>query len=128
MGLADNITKANSEWKEIDAEIRHNKQKEAILLELRMIALLSRKSQMPQLSDEHYAAAIKAKHLLCKTPNCGKPSAPHLKIGLCIICHSKAKKLVESGQTTWEELGTMGLVVATSNDPFTTAFNQKKGK
>lgn len=61
----------------------------------------------------------------CKTPKCGKPRAMNLKTGLCMSCHSKAKALVESGVTTWEKLGALGLVTSASesNDPFTQAFN-----
>lgn len=60
----------------------------------------------------------------CLTPECKRPQAANCK-GLCMICVSKAKKLVESGQTTWEELEAVGLVQL-PEDSFTKAFKQKK--
>lgn len=63
---------------------------------------------------------------ICKTLNCGKPRAMNLKTGLCMMCHSRAKALVEGGATTWERLAELGLVLSAqeSNDPFTQAFNE----
>ena len=65
----------------------------------------------------------------CLTPNCTRVSAPSLERGLCLLCYSKAKKLVAAGTTTWSELVRMGLANPTSKesiDPFTAAFNKSK--
>ena len=43
-------------------------------------------------------------------------------------CYSKAKKMVESKQTTWEELESMGMVEPKAEDKFTKLFNEKKAK
>lgn len=48
--------------------------------------------------------------------------------GLCLICYGKAKKKVEAGEVTWEELVEMGLCEGVA-DPFDEAFNNAmKGK
>lgn len=65
----------------------------------------------------------------CITPKCTRIQAPALKTGQCMVCYSKAKKLVENGTTTWDELARMGLAkfdLANVNDPFTAAFNAAK--
>lgn len=62
----------------------------------------------------------------CLTPGCDKPSAPAMKTGLCMSCHSEAKKLVESGKTTWAELSEMGLALAST--PFTAEFLKRKSQ
>lgn len=63
---------------------------------------------------------------LCKTPKCAKLKAMNLKTGLCMSCHSVAKRLVESGTTTWKRLAELGLVTSAQefSDPFTQAFNE----
>ncbi len=64
----------------------------------------------------------------CLTPKCTRTQAPAIKTGQCMVCYSKAKKLVDNGTTTWDALATMGLVnrdLANVNDPFTEAFNAK---
>lgn len=62
----------------------------------------------------------------CLTPNCRYPAAPALKRGLCMRCHTSAKKLVEEGGMTWDELVGLGLALATSDgDPFMDALNKK---
>ena len=60
----------------------------------------------------------------CLVPKCTRMEAPAYKRGLCTQCHSKARKMVESGQTTWEQLEAMGLVKPQDDDPFTAAFNE----
>lgn len=45
----------------------------------------------------------------CLTPRCTRPAAPALKRGLCMACHSSAKKMVASGMATWEGLESLGL-------------------
>lgn len=57
---------------------------------------------------------------------CPRPEAIALKRGLCMSCYSKAKKAVESGQTTWDALEKMGLCRSYVIDPFTAAFEQAK--
>lgn len=42
--------------------------------------------------------------------------------GLCLVCYSKAKKKVESGET-WERLEQMGLVER-EGDPFEAAYDK----
>ncbi len=68
---------------------------------------------------------------VCLTPNCSRPSAPALKWGLCMPCHSKAKAMITSGVTTHARLVELGLALPADegSDPFTEAFNKltKKG-
>lgn len=65
----------------------------------------------------------------CLTKGCHRRSAAAIMRGLCLPCYSIAKKLVESGKTTWEELVSLGLATGgTDADPFTKAFNNAKGK
>lgn len=61
----------------------------------------------------------------CRTLGCNKISVTNLK-GLCMTCYSKAKKMVESGRTTWEVLESKGLIEGKA-DPFETAFNKAIG-
>lgn len=44
--------------------------------------------------------------------------------GLCLVCYSIAKKMIESKQTTWEELEKLGLIRPTE-DPFTKSFESR---
>ena len=68
----------------------------------------------------------------CLTPKCVRPEAIAMGRGLCLNCYSKAKKMVESGVTTWKEIVALGLAKTSEGedgDPFTQAFNEaKKGK
>lgn len=64
--------------------------------------------------------------LQCMVPQCERPQALAMKRGLCMPCYSKAKKMVESGKTTWEQLEEMGLSKSQEDDPFTEAFNAAK--
>ena len=57
----------------------------------------------------------------CLTPECRKEGVLAYK-SLCLGCYSSAKKLIESGKTTWEQLAEMGLAQV-ELDPFTKAFN-----
>lgn len=59
----------------------------------------------------------------CLTPECRKEGLIAYK-SLCLSCYSTAKKMVEAGKTTWEQLAAMGLVQV-KLDPFTKAFNTK---
>lgn len=60
----------------------------------------------------------------CIVGDCKSKPAAQCK-GLCMKCYSTAKKLVTSGETTWEELYRMNLAVDES-EPFVRAFNSKK--
>jgi hypothetical protein len=59
----------------------------------------------------------------CLTPECRADGIIAQK-GLCMRCYSAAKKLVESGRTTWEQLAGMELA-RIELDPFTKAFNER---
>lgn len=60
----------------------------------------------------------------CLSPDCR--DAPQHK-GLCMKCYSAAKKMVEEGKTSWEELASMGLAIAPASlTQFEKAFNEKK--
>lgn len=63
----------------------------------------------------------------CLTEDCHRymQSTSNYARGLCMVCYGKAKKLVESGVTSWDQLEKLGLVnSAETTDPFTKAFNQ----
>lgn len=70
----------------------------------------------------------------CMTPNCSRFASLIERRGLCLVCFSRAKKLVESGATSWNKLAEMDLVrksptestVEERQDPFTEAFNKAK--
>ncbi len=64
----------------------------------------------------------------CRTKGCLRSAALVVKTGLCLTCHSRAKKMVEAGTTTWAELTKLGLALSPDNgdDPFTQAFNEAK--
>lgn len=64
----------------------------------------------------------------CITPNCKRFVAQSLGRGLCMLCYSKAKKLVAGKTTTWKQLEEMGLALPDASDPFTQAFNEAKDK
>lgn len=65
----------------------------------------------------------------CVIEGCSRPRAEALKKGLCMFCHSKAKKMIADGVTTWDELHRRGLCnPAETSDPFLTAFNKKEGE
>jgi len=59
----------------------------------------------------------------CITPLCVNSLAVPLETyhGLCLKCYSQAKKMIESGKTTWEQLVEMGLA-KTEQTPFEKAF------
>lgn len=47
----------------------------------------------------------------CLTPDCCDGAGdPNTYKGLCVKCHSQAKRLVTAGATTWDKLAEMGLV------------------
>jgi hypothetical protein len=65
----------------------------------------------------------------CLTPGCTGMAAPVVKTGQCLTCYSKAKKAVEAGTTTWDELAKLGLTLPTADaqaaakiDPFNQAL------
>lgn len=65
----------------------------------------------------------------CMSTNCVRPAAPALQRGLCLICYSKAKKMVESGTTTWDEIVELGLAMpcdSVDGDPFARSFREAK--
>ena len=63
----------------------------------------------------------------CLTKPCTKEQANVAVFkGLCLKCYSSAKKLVDSGQATWDELATMGLAIVEPDD-FTKDFLSRKG-
>lgn len=68
----------------------------------------------------------------CLTKTCLNTSAPALRRGLCMTCYSRAKRMVEAGTTTWDEIVMMGLALSDSAggvDPFMAAFREaKEGK
>jgi hypothetical protein len=65
----------------------------------------------------------------CMTVGCKNDEAPALKRGLCMNCHSKAKKMIESGKTSWEELERLGLARGQSiDDPFTRSLEAARRK
>lgn len=51
------------------------------------------------------------------TRACGMPAAPANERGLCTRCYTTAKRLIESGKTTWEQLENAGFVLH-RRDPF----------
>lgn len=60
----------------------------------------------------------------CMVPRCNGFKGTGMK-GLCTRCYGKAKKKIEAGETTWDELGNMGLCEV-QDDPFSQAFNKAK--
>jgi hypothetical protein len=62
----------------------------------------------------------------CLVTNCKMNSAPALGRGLCMKCHSAAKKMITEGRTTWDELVNMGLALAKVGENFfVSEFNEK---
>ena len=65
----------------------------------------------------------------CITATCNAQEAPALKRGLCMLCYSRAKKLVSKGDTTWNEIVSLGLALPTDEeDPFMKGFIAAKSK
>lgn len=66
----------------------------------------------------------------CLTDGCSNNEAPALERGVCMKCYVRAKRMVESGVTTWLELSDLGMVLPNSKeggDKFTEAFKRAKG-
>lgn len=61
----------------------------------------------------------------CLITKCGRTAALD-KHGLCLVCYSRAKKAVEAGQATWDDLERLGLAKLTDSDPFTEALKKAK--
>lgn len=57
----------------------------------------------------------------CMIKNCSRHASAFR--GLCLVCYGKAKKKVESGDTTWEKLEAMGLCKS-NKDPFDDAYSK----
>lgn len=62
----------------------------------------------------------------CLTSECNAAVTNSDFKGLCLKCYSAAKKKVASGETTWEELEALGLVMSKDETPFEAAFRRKK--
>lgn len=60
----------------------------------------------------------------CMVPECKRPQALAMNRGLCMVCYSRAKKLVDTGKTTWDVLVDLQLALPT-DDPFTAAFKER---
>lgn len=63
----------------------------------------------------------------CLTKNCRGFAAADCR-GLCMKCYSQAKKLVQDGKTSWDELESMGLATPKAGTPFLDQFNASKKK
>lgn len=62
----------------------------------------------------------------CLAPGCeAKAGNPRDYKGLCVKCYSAAKRMVESGESTWEELQRMSLAKL-EETPFEQAFKSVK--
>lgn len=59
----------------------------------------------------------------CITTDC---SADARWRGLCSRCYGQAKRLIEKGETTWDELVGMGLAKPNVDQLFTAAFYAKR--
>ena len=129
MSFAKRIGDVIAKDKEIDVVLSRAKQREHILLQLRAVVLFSRGSTMPvvpKVEQKEPIQPVVIGRQKCMTPKCERARAKALDTGLCLICQGKAKKLIESGVTTWEKLAALGLVLSMqeSSDPFTQAFNE----
>lgn len=60
----------------------------------------------------------------CVIKVCGKDSRWK---GLCSACYGQAKQLIDANETTWEELGLLGLAVI-PDKPFVAAFKAARSK
>src|SRR5689334_1181048 len=60
----------------------------------------------------------------CLVEKCCRASS---RRGLCLVCYSKAKRAVETGTTTWEELERLGLAGPSGDvDPFDEALKKAR--
>ena len=61
----------------------------------------------------------------CHTAECRSPAAiPEMTYwGLCMKCYSEAKKMVEAGDTSWQQLEELGLVRGKSS-PFLSGYRK----
>ena len=46
--------------------------------------------------------------------------------GLCVMCYSRAKKMVDVGKTSWDELERLGMIEGKKSDPFTKQLEKKR--
>lgn len=61
----------------------------------------------------------------CLTNGCGAPPFKGGR-GLCIKCWGSAKKSVEAGTTSWDELARLGMVQSECEDPFLSELERKR--
>lgn len=65
----------------------------------------------------------------CITEGCGKERLWNDKIrdakGLCPSCYGQARRLIDSGEASWDSLEAMGLVIQ-DDTPFMAAFKRKR--
>lgn len=62
----------------------------------------------------------------CCNPRCKGMGSPSLK-GLCMKCYKEAKKIVEDGQASWEELAQLELCrIAEDDASFAAALKRAK--
>ena len=61
----------------------------------------------------------------CLTPSCTREAAAGLKRGLCMTCHSKAKKMVDAKKTTWDELVSLNMALDVDDGLFEAEFNRR---
>lgn len=125
MSFAERIGDVLAKDKEIDETLSLVKQREHILLQLRAVVAFPKGATMPSVPRETHVQPVILGRQKCIVPKCARAAAKNLDSGLCLVCHGKAKKLVESGVTSWAKLEALGLVtkVEDSSDPFTQAFN-----
>ena len=63
----------------------------------------------------------------CMVEGCGAAAAHEaVHRGLCLKCYSRAKKKVEAGETTWEELAALGMCRGEAVDPFDKQYQKAK--
>jgi hypothetical protein len=60
----------------------------------------------------------------CLVPTCQKQAAQQTK-GLCLKCYSEAKKKIEHGVTSWDELAELGLAQQEKSE-FEKALEQRR--
>ena len=63
----------------------------------------------------------------CIIKDCARTMATAAYRGMCLVCYSAAKKAVEAGKTTWDELEQLELALpAADANPFTKALNEAR--
>lgn len=64
----------------------------------------------------------------CVIASCPNTAGARDLKGLCIKCYAGAKKAVEAGTTTWEELAELGLCIIKPTGHFEVAFEKAKAQ